>query len=222
MKAVLLICFLIGIATLTGCIDQVDVSKKKTNQFKKQTWSAITQEQGQLVGTKWYAGRYAENFGFKRTQKAVLKNVSLQSFKCKLSRDGSWYSLKRKTSCHSFLNFDFKTGNTVKTFKTIVKINNIKDVKAFTKNILRNRLAYGFVEENPFSKKTFARYWKVLRKGKVAVGMPEDYLKICWGKPLRVFNKSIDASGTRETFVYDRYFVLLENGIVRSIHKFDS
>ena len=68
----------------------------------------------------------------------------------------------------------------------------------------------------------FSKYWKVLKKGKLAVGMPVEYLKICWGTPLRVFDKSIDKTGARETFVYDRYFVLLKNGIVSSIHKFDS
>lgn len=222
MKAALLICFLLGVISLTGCVDQVDVSKAKGKTLLEQAQAAIHLEKESLKGSKWYAGRYAEKAGFNRTEKAVLKDVELREFTCKYSRDGAWYSLKRKTSCHSFVNFTFQSGKKEKVYQTIIKFNNVGRTIASEANLLGDRLAFAFVKKNPFSKRAFARYWKVLKKGKLAIGMPVDYLKICWGKPLRVFNKSIDSSGNRETFVYDRYFVFLENGIVRSIHKFDS
>lgn len=222
MRFLLIFSLFMGMLSLSSCTEQVDVSAKLNQDYLNQTWDSIIAERDQIIGKSWYAGRHAESFGFKRTEKAILNSIAISEFKCKTKRVGAWYSLKRKTSCHSFINFEFKVSGESKVFKTIAKIDNIKKLKKMTKGILKNRLAYGFVEDNPFSKRTYAKYWRVLRMGKVAVGMPEDYLKICWGKPLRVFNKSIDAQGNRETYVYDQYFVLLENGIVRSIHKFDS
>ena len=141
-----------------------------------------------------------------------------------MKRIGAWYSLERRTTCRGNLVFKFKARTKNKSFVSNLKL----EVTGYNKRIifnnefLKERLAYGFVKENPFSKRMFSKYWKVLKKGKLAVGMPVEYLKICWGTPLRVFDKSIDKTGARETFVYDRYFVLLKNGIVSSIHKFDS
>lgn len=208
--------------TLAGCADQVKVSESKTKELLEKAQASLHLERDNLIGSKWYAGRFAEKFGFQRTEGATLKAIELAEFTCMKKQVGSWWTMQREIDCHSFINFKFKAGGEEKIFSTIVKFKNIKNQFRSPASVLNDRLAYGFVRENPFSKRTFAKYWKVLKKGKLAVGMPVDYLKICWGKPLRVFDKSIDANGTRETFVYDRYFVLLENGIVQSIHKFDS
>ncbi len=222
MRAVLLICFLLGIVTLTGCMDQVKVTKAKEKNLLLKAQKAIHLERDKLIGSNWYAGRHAEKFGFNRTEKSLLKSIKLSEFTCMKRQEGTWYSLDRAIDCHSYVNFIFKSGTKNLVFKTLLKFKNVQKKFDIADDILADRLSFGFVKQNPYSKKTFARYWKVLREGRLAVGMPEDYLKICWGKPLRVFNKSIDATGKRETYVYDRYFVRLENGIVQSIHKFDS
>ena len=127
MRAVLLICFLVGIVSLAGCVDQVKVSSAKNKALLEQAQAVIHLERDALIGTKWYAGRYAEKFGFDRTEGATLKSIDVTDFACKQRQDGAWYSLKRIIDCHSFVNFTFKTGIVQKTFKTIVKFKNIKN-----------------------------------------------------------------------------------------------
>jgi hypothetical protein len=207
-----------------GCKNQVEVIPKIKNKLETLTKMAISNQASDLIGAQWYAGRYAEKDGFTRTEKAILKDVVVKNFDCSLQRIGAWYSLKRKTTCKAQVIFKFKGKKKSKNYVSNLKV----EVTSYTSRIvfkndfLKEKLSFGFVKKNPFSKRIFSKYWKVLKKGKLAVGMPLDYLKICWGEPIRVFNKSIDKSGTRETFVYDRYFVLLQDGIVSSIHKFDS
>lgn len=209
---------------MMGCNDQVTVSAKIKNKLESLTNMAITNQAKSLIGSKWYAGMPATKSGFQRTERAQLKDVVVKNFDCSLHRVGAWYSLKRKTSCQANLVFKFKAKTKNKSFVSKLKLEITSYDKriVFNNEFLLNRLTKAFVKKNPFSKRIYSKYWKVLKKGKLAVGMPLDYLKICWGTPLRVFNKSIDKSGSRETFVYDRYFVLLQDGIVSSIHKFDS
>lgn len=207
-----------------GCDDQVSVAPKIKKKLESLTALAVSKQAAPLVGTKWYAGRFAEKSGFQRTERALLRNVVVENFDCSLHRIGAWYSLKRKTTCKGNLVFKFKGKTKNKSYVSNLRLEVTSYDKriVFNNDFLNKKLAKAFVKKNPFSAKTFSRYWKVLKKGKLAVGMPVDYLKICWGSPLRVFNKSIDKTGSRETFVYDRYFVLLQDGIVSSIHKFDS
>jgi hypothetical protein len=209
---------------IVGCNNQVTVAPKIKNKLESLTNMAIKNQALPLIGSKWYAAKDAETSGFQRTERALLKNVVVKGFDCSLHRVGAWYSLKRKTSCQANLVFKFIAKTKNKSFVSNLKI----EVTSYDKRIVFNsefllkKLTKAFVKKNPFSKRIYSKYWKVLKKGKLAVGMPVDYLKICWGAPLRVFDKSIDKTGSRETFVYDRYFVLLQDGIVSSIHKFDS
>ena len=83
MRTALLICFLIGIISLTGCMNQVDISAKENQALLLKAQSAIQIEREDLIGTKWYAGRFAEEAGFNRTEKAILKNIEITKFKCK-------------------------------------------------------------------------------------------------------------------------------------------
>jgi hypothetical protein len=212
------------ILLMVGCNNQVSVTPKIKNRLESLTNMAINNQAEPLLGSKWYAGRFAEKSGFKRTERALLKGVEVQNFDCSLHRVGAWYSLKRKTTCKGNIVFKFKARKKNKSFVSSLKlvVTSYDKRILFNNDFLKSRLTKAFVKKNPFSKRTFSKYWQVLKKGKLAVGMPVDYLKICWGAPLRVFDKSIDKTGTRETFVYDNYFVLLQDGIVSSIHKFDS
>jgi len=222
MKAVILYCIFMGLISLTSCTEKRELNSKTTKKILEQVQSSLHLELESLKGSTWYAGRLAEKFGFERTRPAKIKKIIIKKFKCSQKRAGAWYSLKKTSSCLGHLNFVFETKGKERVFKAALRLENIGDKLRLKKNILKSRLTYGFVKKNPFSKRSFSRYWRVLKKGKLAIGMPVDYLKICWGKPLRIFDKSIDSAGSRETFVYQKYFVLLENGIVRSIHKFDS
>ena len=65
---------------------------------------------------------------------------------------------------------------------------------------------------------------EAINLGKVAIGMTSDHVVQSWGKPTKI-NKTINASGTSEQWVYDRgrigqsQYVYLSNGVVTSIQS---
>ncbi|MGM0554222.1 MAG: DUF4124 domain-containing protein [Pseudomonadota bacterium] len=75
--------------------------------------------------------------------------------------------------------------------------------------------------ENPVEART--RWRNMAVSGRVAVGMPEAFVRRSWGDPDRI-NRSTRSAGTREQWVYRRdrsraQYIHMEGGVVTSIQN---
>lgn len=207
---------------IAACNLDNKVSKAKTIELKNRILYMTKNENKALIGKIFYAGLDAKKFSFDSAERTLLKSIEISSFTCKKHDPKDEKVFNKDTWCHFYGNFHMKNGKgKLVHYKKMMKVRIQEDALVMPSSLFRITLLKGFTLKNPFRMKRFTRHFQNLRRGRLAIGMPDTYLKLVWGQPQRVVDFSITELGRTETYVYNRYFVLLKNRKVDSIHKFD-
>ncbi len=84
-----------------------------------------------------------------------------------------------------------------------------------TKKGVQSRLTH-YYTKNPISDKWTEEIISLIKKGKIKIGMKSEQVSFSWGKPDKI-NKSIGSWGVHEQWIYMRYYLYFENGILTSL-----
>ena len=206
--------------SLGSCGLKSNITDTDLKYWKSKANTAMQEDLKLLMGQKFWSNRNGDQFNLKIAERLTLQGGQIRAFECRNQSNDWWWN--KEQWCHFYSVFKLTNDKgEAKEIKLIVK----KKVEKGTLNFNGDEFSailYKNVEtKNPWRLTKFKRHFKNVKKGKLAIGMPSEYLRLVWGRPERVVNFSISQAGRKETYVYNRYFVDLLNGVVQSIHKFD-
>jgi hypothetical protein len=195
--------------------------------YKKRIIEASKPKVEKFVGEAFFAGFKARKQGFKSAERVELENIKLGAFKCKYFDPTGIKTEAQLTDvwCHFYSNYYFKdSSETERVYKSLMKVRiDERGKPVFANDVtFKTLLEDAFVVKDPIANNSnFKKYIPNLKEGRLSVGMPEEFLRVCWGSPKHVVDFELNQAGRRETFVYRDYFVVLNNRIVTSVHRFN-